>query len=123
MFCPLCKAEFRDGVTKCSDCHVALVATASEAQSAAELLWKGISQRTLDRVLAALDARNIPSRYKEIVNAAPQLTILGIPITPVRSTFEYEVWVFRSDLESARLAIQNFRGSMASEVLKFLGIS
>ena len=25
MYCPQCKAEYREGFTKCSDCHVALV--------------------------------------------------------------------------------------------------
>ena len=109
MFCPLCHAEYRDGFSECSDCHVALVATAAEAHSAAARLWRVISQRSLDKVLAALDAEKIPSRYKEIVNTAPQLSILGISITPVRSTFEYEVWVFRSDLENARRVIQNVR--------------
>ncbi len=107
MFCPLCQAEYRDGFIECCDCHVALVASSAEAHSAATRLWKGISQRKLDKVLAALDAEKISSHYKEIVNAAPQFTILGIPITPVRSTFEYEVWVFRSDLANARRAIQN----------------
>lgn len=27
MFCPLCKAEYRQGVTRCSDCEVDLVET------------------------------------------------------------------------------------------------
>ena len=27
MFCPLCKAEYREGFYRCADCHVALVNT------------------------------------------------------------------------------------------------
>lgn len=107
MFCPLCQAEYRDGFTECSDCRVKLVATAAEAQSAAARLWKGITQGKLNRILVALDSQNIPSRFKEIINARPQITILGIPIGPIRSTFEYEVWVVQSDLENARRAIEN----------------
>src|SRR5437899_8704266 len=34
MFCPLCRAEYRDGFTQCSDCHVGLVRSAEEARSA-----------------------------------------------------------------------------------------
>jgi hypothetical protein len=108
MFCPLCKAEFRQGFTTCSDCHINLVATQEEANSVAvDRLWIGSSQGTLDRILTALDAQSIPSRFKEIVNVRAQISILEIPIRPIRSTFEYEVWVFRSDLENARHAIEN----------------
>lgn len=106
-FCPLCQAEYGDGFTECSDCHVKLFASAAEAQSAAERLWKGISQRSPDKILAALDAQNIPSHFKGIINLRPQITVFGIPICPVRSTFEYEVWVFHSDLENARHVIEN----------------
>ena len=107
MFCPLCQSKFGEGVTQCSDCHVALVATTEEAHLASARLWKGASQGTLDKILATLDAQNIPSRYKEIVNMGPRFRILGIPIGPNPSTFEYEVWVFRSDLDTARQAIEN----------------
>lgn len=103
----MCQAEYRDGIAECNDCHVALVAGADEARAASTRLWKGITQRSLDRVLASLDARNIPSHFKEIMNVRPQITFFGIPIRPIRSTFEYEVWVFCSDLENARRAIQN----------------
>ncbi|HKW64814.1 MAG TPA: hypothetical protein VJN89_19830 [Candidatus Acidoferrum sp.] len=103
----MCQAEYRDGFTECSDCHFKLVASAAEAQSASARLWKGITQRKLNKILTALDSQNIPSRFKEIINAKPPITIFGIPIGPIRSTFEYEVWVFRSDLENARRAIEN----------------
>jgi len=109
MFCPLCKAEFRDGFAECSDCHVPLVTTLREARSASALLWKGMFQTTLDRVLAVLDEQEIASCFKEIVNAKPSITIMGVPITPVRSTLEYEVWVFRTDLVRAKQAIESVR--------------
>jgi hypothetical protein len=105
MFCPLCQAEYRDGVTQCSDCAVALVESRDVAQSSSAQLWDGDRQHLLDKILAALDAHGIPSHYKEIVNMGPQVQILGISLTPRKSTFEYQVWVFRSDLEKARAAI------------------
>jgi hypothetical protein len=45
-------------------------------------------QTTLVRVLAALHEGKIHSRFKEIVNSKPSITIMGVPITPIRSTFE-----------------------------------
>jgi hypothetical protein len=106
MFCPLCRAEYRDGFTQCSDCHVGLVRSAEEARSASTKLWKGNRQKTLDKILASLDAEKIPSHFEDIVNVAPQITIFGVPLRPVKSTFEYEVWVLQTDIERARSAIE-----------------
>ena len=104
MFCPLCQCEYRDGFMECSDCHVELVPTRAQATAAGVRLWKGDRQKDLDRILVALDGGQIPSHFREIVNYNWRIEILGIPIGPRRSTFEYEVWVFRKDLERARLA-------------------
>ena len=104
MFCPLCQSEYRDGLTECADCHVHLVNSRAEAKASSARLWKGDRQNVLDKVLAALDAQGIPSYFHEIVNAGPQVTAFGILLTR-KSAFEYEVWVFRSDLEKARTAI------------------
>jgi hypothetical protein len=105
MFCPLCQSEFRDGITECSDCHVQLVCSREEALSSAELLWKGRWQTSLDKILAELDAQSIPSYFKEIVNTTPQFSFLGIRLTPRKNTFEYQVWVFRSDRGRAHAAL------------------
>jgi hypothetical protein len=115
MFCPLCRAEYRDGFTECGDCHVGLVGSAEEARLASVRLWKGNRQRTLDKILASIDAEGIPSHFEEIVNAAPQVTIFGIPLRPVKSTFEYEVWVLHTDIEKARLAIDRSRMTVSRE--------
>jgi hypothetical protein len=105
MFCPLCQSEFREGITECSDCHVQLVGPREEAQSSSELLWKGIWQTSLDKILGALDGESIPSYFKEILNTTPQIAFLGIRLTPRKSTFEYQVWIFRSDRERAHAAL------------------
>ena len=108
MFCPQCQTEYREGFTECAICHVHLVTSLEEAQASSARLWKGDRQHLLDGILTALDAQGIPSRFKEIVNTiAPRVSLFGIPLTPTRSTFEYEVWVFRSDLKKASTAIAN----------------
>ena len=104
MYCPLCLAEFRDGFTQCSDCHVMLVPTLAEASTSRVRLWKGNRQTDLDRILAELDGAQVPCHYKELVNTKPRFSVMGIAIGPNPSTFEYEVWVFRRDLDSARAA-------------------
>jgi len=113
MFCPLCRAEFRPGFTECSDCHVPLVSTLAEATAASLQLWKGSDEEELNRVLAALDAQGILSHFKERVRGGAGLIVLGIPLSMLsgisvsesKSMSEYEVWVFREDLERAKAAI------------------
>ncbi len=113
MFCPLCRAEFRLGFTECSDCHVALVPTLAEAAAASAELWKGSDEDELNRILAALDAQEILSHYNERVRGESTFMVLGIPLSMLtgfplgtsRSMSEYEVWVFRKDLERAKTAI------------------
>lgn len=61
MFCPVCKAEYRSGFTRCSDCNVALVDTlemanaATPEQTNAVLLWSGTDTQTFVAVRDALD--------------------------------------------------------------------
>lgn len=117
MFCPLCRAEYRDGLSECADCHVGLVGSLDETQFSSVRLWRGDRQRTLDKVLAALDTRAIPAHFKETVNAPPTVTLLGLPITRIKSTFGYEVWILASDLERARLAIANVKPDWFSSLL------
>jgi hypothetical protein len=105
MFCPLCLSEYRDGFTECTDCHIRLVASREQAELSPERFWKGHRQDFTDSILTALDSQGVPSHFKEIVNTAPQLSFLGIRLTPKKSTFEFEVWVLRSDLERARAAV------------------
>src|SRR3981081_1167491 len=105
MFCPLCQAEYRNGITQCGDCHVDLVNSSDEPRHASARLWKGSRQRVLDDVLAALDAQGIPFHFEEVVNTTPQIRFFGISLTPTKSTFEYEVWVLNSDMEKARSAV------------------
>ena len=68
---------------------------------------EGKHANSLVAVLAVFDALSIPAHFKELANTGPGASIFGVPIGPNPSRFEYEVWVFRSDLEKAKRAIQN----------------
>jgi hypothetical protein len=74
MFCPQCKAEYRGGFVRCSDCGVALQSSAvhasAEAAPAASshaepsaVLWRGQDPVSFSVVLSALDEEGI--FYKE----------------------------------------------------------
>jgi hypothetical protein len=71
MFCPECKAEYRAGFTRCSDCGLDLVeqldtrrsagpAGGAADSNAAEVLWSGTDRRIRGEIMTALEAANIP---------------------------------------------------------------
>jgi hypothetical protein len=74
MFCPVCKSEYRDGFTKCSDCGAALVnrlpeqspARGETDSGATELLWSGDSSLTASIVGEFLEAEKIPFDDEEV---------------------------------------------------------
>jgi hypothetical protein len=76
MFCPICRAEYRLGFTKCADCGVDLVEYLPAEEAATdedvprnseglELLWSGVSQAISDRIHDDLDAAQIVHKVTE----------------------------------------------------------
>lgn len=59
MFCPVCKSEYRDGFTKCSDCGVELVKQLASDSEAMEALWAGQDVSVRDAICDKLDAAKI----------------------------------------------------------------
>jgi hypothetical protein len=69
MFCPDCKAGYRPGFTRCSDCGLDLVehleqtnihSNNPELSDTPELLWTGTDAATRDGIVDALETANIP---------------------------------------------------------------
>jgi len=68
MFCPHCKAEYRAGFTRCSDCDVALVESLDQTEihsnnpalsGTPELLWSGTDAGIRRGIIDALEAAKI----------------------------------------------------------------
>jgi hypothetical protein len=107
MFCPLCKAEFRQGFRQCSDCHVSLVWTASEAGSIpTECFWQGSDREEYNLVLSALAVAGIPNLSRELVKSQPWpwLSFFLVRFMTPRPTYELKIWILQSDVDRARQA-------------------
>jgi hypothetical protein len=107
MFCPLCKAEFRQGFRQCSDCHVSLVGTANEASSIpTECLWQGSDREECNRVLTALVDADIPHLSRELVKSQPWpwLSFFLVRFMTPRPTYELKIWILQSDVDRASQA-------------------
>lgn len=122
MFCPLWKAEFRQGFTTCSDCHLPLVATKQEAdQQTVTPVGRGGSKSEFESVLTELQNAEIPLLFQEHLNARSaaraSLHNFFLPFrrqSPVYDT-EFEVKVLASDSGRARQAIQDALAEVADE--------
>ncbi len=114
MYCPLCKAEYRQGVSICTDCHIALVFSREDADAVSvATAWEGSDRRELDRVLAALDSAQIPSHCKESIERRASSWIsmffamvpLLSPIVKRRPLVHFSVSVLETDLTQTKSAL------------------
>ena len=94
MFCPLCQAEYPEGILKCADCDVDLVSAFPSQQESsvgdADLhllrLWRGADPVLHSAVIAVLQGMDIPffdnppRDYENWLSAREQTGInLGVP--------------------------------------------
>jgi hypothetical protein len=114
MICPQCKAEYRQGFTECSDCHVPLVASLPEIEEAdsktmsgasVEPLWEGENLALHTSLLAELAAAGI-RYFTEPMGIYPGVRRGDpFPIQPM-TRFGYQVAVLVSDLAAARRIVE-----------------
>jgi len=100
MYCPLCKAEYRQGFTTCSDCQIALVATQQEVDAVAvDRLWTGDNRKKMEKILDGLMDAEIPFRSKETPKSQPWpwLSMLLFRFMKPRPTFEFHIDVMNKD--------------------------
>ena len=67
MFCPLCKAEYREGFTRCADCQVDLVESIvelPEEDDPPQIVWRGCDPVAFGRVMAILGEQEITYHVK-----------------------------------------------------------
>ncbi len=105
MFCPLCKAEYREGFYRCADCDVDLVNSlpqppAEEAPvESLRLLWRGQDPVLFTAVVSALNDAQI-AHHDRTTQDNQGLSSSSFPA--VYSAPGFEIRVFRSDLEDAQ---------------------
>ena len=110
MYCPLCKAEYREGISTCSDCHIALVSSRQEAAVSVATAWEGGDRGELDQILAVLDSAQIPSHCKEsIERRASSWISMFFAMVPLFSSFvkprplaHFSLSVLETDLSRAK---------------------
>jgi hypothetical protein len=107
MFCPICKAEYRFGFAKCSDCGVDLVEHLPDDAGvqipnvdpdAMVILWAGMEAATRESIEHALEAANV--KY-DSDNVESQLM-------PAFRTTIHRIWVRGRDHASAANLIRGF---------------
>jgi hypothetical protein len=111
MYCPLCKAEYRQGFNRCSDCLTELVHTSEEAEAVSvKLLWKGASLSKFDEIVATLRDANIPNHSRSSANSESAPVLFR---ASVRSAVEltkqmgWQVFVLETDYSKALATIEN----------------
>jgi len=87
------------------------VATVAQAHAACVKLRSGAAQPVLDQILAALADHAINLHYKEPADMATKINIFGYTLGSTQPTLEHGACVLRSDLEKAKRAVKNIRGS------------
>ncbi len=82
MFCPECKAEYRRGFTRCSDCDVDLVEELSPPDNSAQNELTGHSSRSMKRLWSGKDE-------DRCVTLCERLRQAGIPFKVDQSKRQY----------------------------------
>jgi len=116
MFCPVCKAEYRLGFTRCSTCDVDLVEKLEDSQASSdaagkagggcELLWSGNSPQLFDELRDALQAAGIPFRDR-----LPEDTYLYSSLRP-----PLEVWTHSRDHDAVEKVRREILGQDEAEI-------
>lgn len=124
MFCPQCRAEYRQGIAECADCQVPLVASLPDAQQshvdtmaagALVPLWEGEDLALHTSLLQELDTAGI-RYFNEPMGVFPGARKGdAFPIQPV-ARFGYQVAVLASRLPRARAILKKLLDEESTDV-------
>lgn len=112
MYCPLCKAEYRAGPEKCSDCFVKLLETREQVDAVkVALLWEGTRQGQFNNIVDALREANIPNHAGSAARPDMGLPLPGIfglfrQASVARKQMSWQVFVLESDFPSAEEVVR-----------------
>jgi hypothetical protein len=99
MYCPLCKAEYRDGFDQCSDCLARLVTREKADTATVVLSVEGTNVAKFDDIVGSLREVGIPNHSRSGVNS--DQPSFGISCE-WKEQMSWEVSVLESDYAKAR---------------------
>ncbi len=91
MWCPICKNEYREGITVCADCKVSLVDALDETKEDYEILSEMENESSAKKLISYLEYSNIPAFLE-----------------PCETTDTFRVCVGKKMLKQAKKAFQAF---------------